>query len=258
MVSSGLLLSELKEGVLTITLNRPKVNAFNFELIAALQTAFKQAEREDQVRCVLLTGNGSVFSAGQDISEFKQTQQLSYRHHLQQTYNPLILQIRHLEKPVLAALNGPVSGAALGLALACDCRIASEEARFVVGFLAIGLAPDSAVSLLLPSLIGLGRAAEFAFSNEPINARQALEWGLVNRIVASSKLMEQASQWARQLAQGPIHSMGLAKRAFNKALLNNLDQVLDYEAHLQEIASKGSEHQEGVQAFFEKRPPRFG
>lgn len=250
-------LTELKDGVLTIALIRPKVNAFNTEMVAATRKAFKQAERDSQVRCVLLTGKGGFFSAGQDLAEAKQAKATSYRRHLQRTYNPLILQIRRLGKPVLAAISGAASGAALGIALACDLRIIADDARLVVGFLGIGLAPDSAVSLLLPSLIGLGRASEYAFSNDPINAEQALAWGLVNRVVPSAELSEQAAKWADTLAQGPIHVMGLTKRAFNKAVLGNLEGVLDYEAHLQEIARVSDEHEEGLQAFLDKRPALF-
>ncbi|HEX9028431.1 MAG TPA: enoyl-CoA hydratase-related protein [Anaerolineales bacterium] len=257
MSTSEIVLTEVNQGVLKITLNRPKVNAFNFELIAAVQAAFKQAERDAQVRCVLLTGSGSVFSAGQDVVEFRQAGEVAYRYHLQRTYNPLILQIRRLEKPVMAAINGAVSGAALGIALACDLRIAAVTARFVVGFGGIGLAPDSAVSLLLPTLIGLGRASEFTFSNLPISAEQALAWGLVNRVVPAAELSSQAAEWARLLALGPVHAMGLAKRDFNRAVLSNLEQVLDYEAHIQEVAGQRAEHKEGVTAFLEKRMPDF-
>lgn len=251
------LLTDLKDGVLTVVLNRPKVNAFNFELTEAVQNAFKQAQRDTQVRSVLLTASGSVFSAGQDIAEFKQVQGTSYRQHLQRTYNPIILQIRQLDKPVLAAINGPVSGAALGIALACDLRIAAETVRMVVGFLGIGLAPDSAVSLLLPALIGLGRASEYAFSNAPISAGEALALGLVNRVVPAPDLQARAAEWAAALAQGPVGAFGLTKRAFNKAVLPDLEQVLDYEAYIQDIAGQAPEHQEGVAAFLEKRMPRF-
>jgi 2-(1,2-epoxy-1,2-dihydrophenyl)acetyl-CoA isomerase len=257
MTEADLLLTELKQYVLTLTLNRPKVNAFNIELVLALQAAFKQAEADHQVRCVLLTGSGGVFSAGQDINEFLHTENLSYRRHLQKTYNPLILQIRQLSKPVLAAIQGAVSGAALGIALACDLRIASDDARFVVGFGGIGLAPDSGVSLLLPALIGLSRSLEFTFSNAPISAQQALNWGLVNRVVPASTLGEQAAAWARSLASGPVHAMALAKRDYNRAVLPHLEEVLEYEAHIQEIASKNAEHREGVEAFLEKYPPQF-
>ncbi len=255
--NEAILLSDLTSGVLTLTLNRPKVNAFNAALIQALQQALRLAARDAQVRCILLTAKGATFSAGQDLLEMQQAQGTSFRQHLLQTYNPLILQLRRLEKPVLAAVNGPVSGAALGIALACDLRIAAESARFVVGFLGIGLAPDSAVSLLLPALIGLGRATEFAFSNAPIHAEQALAWGLVNRVVPKAELENQARAYAQALALGPLGAFGLAKRAFNRAVLPNLEDVLDYEAHLQDIAARLPEHQEGVAAFLEKRLPQF-
>jgi 2-(1,2-epoxy-1,2-dihydrophenyl)acetyl-CoA isomerase len=249
--------TELEEGVLTITLNRPKANAFNMEMIDAVRAAFKRADRDSGVRTVLLTGSGRFFSAGQDVSDFQSDEPVSFRRHLGRTYNPLILQIRALEKPVLAGINGTVAGAALGIALACDLRIAAETAQFFVGFLGIGLAPDSAISLLLPGLIGLGRAAEVTFTNRPIQADQALEWGLINRVAPPEKLREQATTWARELARGPIHAMGLAKRDFNKAILPNLADVLDYEAYNQETAGQGEEHMEGLSAFLEKRLPEY-
>ncbi|MDX1437518.1 MAG: enoyl-CoA hydratase/isomerase family protein [Anaerolineales bacterium] len=257
MADDPVLLSELEDGVLKLALNRPKANAFNRELIEAAQKAFKQAGRDDAVRCVLLTGSGKIFSAGQDVGEFEGDSHVSFRQHLLKTYNPLILQMRRLEKPVLAAVNGAVAGAALGVALACDLRIASEEARFVVGFLGIGLAPDSAVSLMLPQIIGLGRATEAAFGNQPISAHQALEWGLVNRLAPPEALLEQAMDWARQLARGPVRAMGLAKRDFNKSILPGLTEVLDYEAHIQDIAGRGEDHKEGLAAFREKREPDY-
>ena len=250
-------LTDLSRGVLTITFNRPKVNAINAEMIQALQQVLREAGWNPEARVILLAARGSVFSAGQDIAEIKQAQGSSFRYHLLRTYNPLILQIRQLEKPVLVAINGPVSGAALGIALACDLRIAADTARFVVGFVGVGLAPDSGVSLLLPALIGLGRASEYAYTNAPIDAQRALELGLVNHVVPAEELESQAIALATALAQGPVHAMGLAKRAFNKAILPNLEQVLDYEAHLQDIAAKGDEHTQGLQAFLEKRPPDF-
>jgi 2-(1,2-epoxy-1,2-dihydrophenyl)acetyl-CoA isomerase len=250
----------LEDGVLVVTLNRPKANAFNFQMIAELQSTLRNAAKDPQARVVLLTGAGGIFSAGQDVKEFGQAAEegeLSFRQHLQRTYNPLILQIRQIEKPVLAALNGPVAGAALGIALACDLRIAADSARLVVGFLGIGLAPDSGVSLFLPTLIGLGRAAEFAYGNQPISADQALEWGLVNRVVPAEALPQSAFAWAAELAQGPVQAMGLTKRGFNRAIYPNLEQVLDYEAHNQEIAGHGVDHREGLTAFLEKRPPNY-
>jgi 2-(1,2-epoxy-1,2-dihydrophenyl)acetyl-CoA isomerase len=251
-------ITALNAGVLSITFDHPKANALTLEMIAAISAAFKQAERDPQIRCVLLSGRGANFSAGQDVMEIQQAVDTSFRSHLLHTYNPLVLQIRKLEKPVLAAINGTVSGAALGLALACDLRIAADTARIVVGFLGIGLAPDSGVSLFLPALIGLGRASEYLFTNAPIDAGQALALGLFNRLVPASELPERASELAASLAQGPQHAIGLTKRALNKAVLGNLEVVLDYEAHLQDIAGRGAELKEGVQAFLEKRPARFG
>ncbi|HZD56262.1 MAG TPA: enoyl-CoA hydratase/isomerase family protein [Anaerolineales bacterium] len=257
MSDSNPVLTELSGPVLKILLDRPKANAFNLEMIEALRAAFKQAERDEQVRCVLLTGSGKVFSAGQDVKDFMSPGDRSFRAHLQETYNPLVLQIRKLEKPVIAAINGAVAGAALGVALSCDLRIASDDARFVVGFLGIGLGLDSAVSLLLPALIGLGRAAQYAFTNAPISAQDALAWGLVNRLAPAGQLRDEAAAWAAQIAQGPVRAMGLAKRDFNKAVLGNLAQVLDYEAHNQDIAGRGPEHKEGLRAFVEKRSPSY-
>lgn len=257
MSDSDTVLIGIDNGVMAITLNRPKANAFNREMIEATQAAFKKAARDPQVRCVLLNATGDVFSAGQDVKEVRQVEDTSFRYHLQRTYNPLVIQIRRLEKPVLAAINGAVAGAALGIALACDMRIAAQEARFVVGFLGIGLSLDSAVSLFLPAIIGLGRATEHAFTNDPISAEQALAWGLVNRVVPSEELAGRAATWAAELARGPVRAMGLAKRDFNRAVLANLEQVLDYEAHNQDIAGRGEEHKEGVNAFLEKRSARY-
>jgi 2-(1,2-epoxy-1,2-dihydrophenyl)acetyl-CoA isomerase len=255
---SDLVRSDFKDGIFVITLSHPKANALSLEMVRLLQGAFKEAAQQRLARVVLLRGEGDDFSAGQDIHEMLKAEGESYRKHMQETYNPLVLQIRRLDLPVLAEIQGTVAGAALGLVLACDLRIASEEARFLVGFLGIGLAPDSAVSLFLPALIGLGRATEVTFTNEPITAQQALSWGLVNRVVPFHLLQASALQIAHALAMGPIHAMGLAKRDFNKAMYPHLEQVLDYEAHIQEIARFGTEHKEGVSAFVEKRPPKWG
>lgn len=256
-MSENILLTDLAEGVYTITLNRPKANAFNDDLIDATKAAFKQAKKNVAVRCVLLSAKGKLFSAGQDVAAFSDGERVSFRRHLLATYNPLILQMRRLEKPIIAAINGAVAGAALGIVLACDLRIASEKARFVVGFGGIGLAPDSAVSLMLPKIIGLGRAAEAIYFNQPITAKQALEWGLVNRVVSADELHAAATEWAVKLAQGPVNAIGFSKRALNKAILPNLEALLDYEAHIQEIAGNGPEHSEGLSAFLEKREPDY-
>ncbi|MBX3048258.1 MAG: enoyl-CoA hydratase/isomerase family protein [Anaerolineales bacterium] len=256
-MSEETILRDVKDGVLTLTLNRPKANAFDSPMVARLQGFLKDAAKDAAVRSVLFKANGKLFSAGQDVTEFGEGEHLSFRQHLQKNYNPLVLQMRQLEKPILAAIQGPTAGASLGIALACDLRIGTPAAKFVVGFGGIGLAPDSAVSLMLPSIIGLGRAAQATFFNEPINAEQALAWGLLNAVVAEEELEQTAWDWAARLAQGPVGAMGYAKRDFNKANLANLEEVLDYEAHTQEIAAQGADHQEGLAAFLEKREPKY-
>ena len=244
--------TDLQSATLILTLSRPeRANAFSLELIGELQDVFKQAASDSQVRAVVLTGAGRIFGAGQDIEEIKSYgADISYREHLLKMYNPLVLQIRQIEKPVIAAVNGPCAGASLGIALACDMRLASEKANFVVGFNGIGLVPDSAVSLFLPMLIGLGRAHEFTFTNAPISAQKAMEWGMVNRVCLPETLMPETMKLAAQLSAGPTGTYGLTKQAFNKAVLPNLEDVLNTEADLQEIAGHREEHREGVAAFF--------
>ena len=256
--TSATLSASLQAGVRTLTLNRPeRANAFNLELLNALLRAFDESERDPQTRVIVLTGAGNTFGAGHDVTDMETAAgKVSYREHLQQTYNPLILKIRQIEKPVIAAVNGMCAGASLGVALACDLRIAADEAAFVVGFSGIGLIPDSGVSLFLPSLIGLGRAAEFYFSNQPISAETAHKWGLVNRVVPFN-LMEAVQNTAAMLAMGPIGAYGKTKLAFNKAMYPHLEEVLAMEADLQEEAGRSKEHQEGVKAFLEKRIPNF-
>jgi len=250
------LLAKLHDAILTISLNRPeRANAFNFEMLHALQAALDQAAADRQIRCVILTGSGENFCAGHDVSEMLAAQggEVSYQKHLQETYNPLILQIRELELPVVAAVNGPVAGAGLGIALACDLRLAADTASFTVGFSGIGLVPDSGVSLLLPALIGLGRATEYTFTNQPITAEQALKWGLVNRVVPEAKLPSETRRVAAGLARGPIGAFGLTKRLFNRTMLPDLAEALELESELQEVASKAKEHADGVKRFLEKR-----
>jgi 2-(1,2-epoxy-1,2-dihydrophenyl)acetyl-CoA isomerase len=251
------LLTSTRAGSVIFTLNRPeRANSFNFEMVNELRGALVEAEKNPQIRCVVLTGAGQVFSAGQDISEMNQGELVSYRRHLEITYNPLILQIRGMGKPVIAAVNGPCAGAAFGVALACDLRIARSSAYFVVGFGAIGLAPDSGVSLFLPVHIGLGRAQEYFYSNKPITANQALLWGMVNQ-VGDADFQLLINQAADRLASGPPAAFALGKKAFNRAMLPNLEEMLAYEGILQEEAGKSAEHREGVSAFLGKRTPNF-
>lgn len=251
------LLTSTQSGTAVLTLNRPeRANSFNFEMVNELRNALADAEKNPQVRCVVITGGGKVFSAGQDITEMKRGTEISYREHLNKTYNPLILQIRNMGKPVVAAVNGPCAGAAFGVALACDLRIAKSNAYFVVGFSGIALAPDSGVSLLLPTYIGLGRAQEYFYSNKPITANQAYEWGMVNQ-VGGFNFQALVKQIADELASGPREAFAAGKKAFNHAVLPNLEEALTYEGILQEVAGKTAEHHEGVAAFLGKRKPKY-
>jgi len=249
--------ANFEAGSVILTLNRPeRANSFNFEMVTELRRALAEAEENPQVRCVVLTGSGDVFSAGQDISEMTKADTMSYREHLNKTYNPLILQIRGMGKPVIAAVNGPCAGAALGVALACDLRIAKSSAYFVVGFSGIALAPDSGVSLFLPTYIGLGRAQEYFYSNKPITAQQALDWGMVNW-VGEENFQTLIMQIAGNHAAGPLGAFAAGKQAFNRAILSNLEEILNYEGILQDEAGKSVEHREGVAAFLGKRKPNF-
>ena len=258
MAEASTLRTEQNGGVLTLTLDRPKANAFDLPLVDALVEALRRAESDSSVRCLVLTGAGKVFSAGQDVTAFAQgNEPVSFRHHLERTYNRLILRMRTLEKPIVGAINGAAAGAGLGVALATDVRIAAAGARFVFAFTGIGLTADSGTSLTLPLLIGLGRATEMAFTNAPVSAEQALAYGLVNRVVADEELPAAAAELAASLAQGPTRALGLTKRAFYHGLLASLPAVLDYEAHLQEIAGRTADHHEGVAAFLEKRAPAY-
>jgi 2-(1,2-epoxy-1,2-dihydrophenyl)acetyl-CoA isomerase len=258
MAETETLHAEQRGGVLTLTLDRPKANAFDLALVDALIDAFQRAEGDARVRCVVLTGAGRVFSAGQDVSALAQGDgYVSFRYHLERTYNRLILRMRSLEKPLVGAINGAAAGAGLGVALATDVRIAAASARFVFGFTGIGLTADSGTSLMLPLLVGLARANEMAFTNSPLSAEQALDYGLVNRVVPDDELASAAAELAVALAAGPTRALGLTKRAFYHAMLSSLPGMLEYEAHLQEIAGRTEDHHEGVKAFLEKRTPSY-
>ncbi len=261
-VAEQTLLAEQDGGVLTLTFNRAdKLNAFNDEMAAALNDALKRAERDAAVRCVILTGGGRGFSSGQDLGVFTERtaapEPPSIREHLQGGYNLITTRLRTMEKPVIAAVNGVAAGVGLSLALACDLRVAAENASFTLGFSRIGLIPDGGGSFMLPLLVGFGRAAELAFTSDRIDAREAHRIGLVNRLAPPEQLLETTGALARQLAAMPTRAIGLTKRAFNHHFLPDLGNWLDYEAHLQEIAGATRDHQEGVAAFIEKRPATF-
>jgi 2-(1,2-epoxy-1,2-dihydrophenyl)acetyl-CoA isomerase len=246
-----------REGaVLTITLNRPEVfNAFNAALHAGLQAALEEAADPD-IRAVVITGAGRGFCAGQDLKEFQQISG-SIRERLEQTYHPNIRLIRGLEKPVIAAVNGPCAGAGLSLAAACDIRIAADVATFVPGFIGIGLVPDSGGSWFIHRLLGFARAFEWMTSNRKLAAAEAHAWGLVSEVVDAEQLTARAAQLAGTYASLPTRGVGLTKRLFDHASTASLDEQLELEGELQQEATGTADFTEGVTAFLEKRPPRF-
>jgi len=245
--------------VATITLNRPDVrNASNDQMAEELQAALKSAERDASVRCVVLTGAGGAFCAGQDLAVMRERGEgVSFREHLGRTFNPIVTKIASLEKPIVAAVNGAAAGAGFGIALACDFRYASEKAKFLMAFIGIGLAPDSGTSFFLPRVAGLGRALEMAYTNEVVDAPTALSLGIANKVFPADQLMPATLEMAKKLAQGPTKGYGLTKRAMTRALGATLPEALEYEAHLQEVAGRSADHKEGVKAFLEKRSPHF-
>lgn len=246
-------------GVVTITLNRPdKLNAFDDRMIAETEAALKQAGRDEAVRCVVLTAAGRGFSSGQDLSSVQaRGESFSIGEHLRHGYHRLIRRMVRLEKPIIAAVNGIAAGAGCGVALAADLRIAASSASFMLAFSRIGLIPDSGVNWFLPRLIGYARAYEMAITAERVPAATALEWGLVNRVVPDEQLPEIATAYALQLASGPTIAFGLTKRAMQRGLDMTLDEALEYEAYLQEIAGRTADNAEGVAAFLEKRQASF-
>ena len=258
---SDTILYDVDAGVATITLNRPeKLNAFNDEMLKALEGALKQAEKDPAVRCVVITGAGRGFTAGQDLAAVQDRDRsggMSFREHLEHTYNRVIKKIRKMEKPVIASVNGVAAGAGASLALSCDLRICSEKASFIKSFIGVGLVPDSGSTFFLPRMVGYARAFELAITAERLSASDALGLGLANRVVAPEALAEATSEFAGRLAKAPTKAIGLTKRAMNRALTSSLDEALGYEAQLQEIAGGTADHAEGVAAFLEKRPPAY-
>jgi 2-(1,2-epoxy-1,2-dihydrophenyl)acetyl-CoA isomerase len=265
--------SEVAEWIATITLDRPEVlNAFDRALKEELLAALKQAARDADVRVVILTGAGRAFSAGQDLRErlpadTKGTAEAGdaappappapLDQELRERYNPIILAIRAMDKPVIAAVNGVAAGAGMSLALACDIRIASEAASFIEVFGRVGLVPDTGSTWFLPRLVGPAKALELMWTTDALDAPTALALGLVNRVVAADQLMGETRALAVRLASAAPLALALAKRAVNRGLEIGLPEALDYEASLQGIAGRSADYAEGVRAFIEKRPARF-
>ncbi len=254
------LLYSLSNGVCTITLNRPEVyNALNEQMKKELNEALKEAEKDPNVRCLVLRGAGDkAFCSGQDLKEHAgKDRRRSLKESLEKSYNPMIRKMRNIEKPIIGMINGVAAGAGLSIALACDMRIMADHAKLIEVFIRIALVPDSGSHWFLTRLVGMGKAFEYAALGNDITAAEAERVGLVNKVVPAAELESATMAIAEQLAKAPTKSIGLIKRALNKALSSDLDSLLDYEAYLQEIASLTEDHREGVQAFLEKRPAQF-
>lgn len=252
-------------GVFTITLNRPdSLNAYNEQMSIELAMALKTAQREDAIRCVVLTGSGRAFCSGQDLAEIRnrytepgEAREIDFAAHLRQKFNPIVSRLRTLEKPVIAAINGVAAGAGASFSFACDLRICARSAAFAMAFTNIGLVPDSAACLTLMQHVGYARAAELLMLGEKLPAEQALAWGLVNRVVEDADLPQKTAEIASKLAAMPTRALGLTKRLLNSAWTASLDDQLETEAFLQFTAGNTTDHREGVLAFLEKRKPKF-
>ena len=256
------LITEHRDGVLRLTLNRPDVlNSFNAPMAREVQDALAAAATNAGVRAVLLTGAGRGFCAGQDLAEAlpKEGEKTppDLGDFVRTTWNPIIRAIRTLEKPVVCAVNGTAAGAGANLAFACDIVFASSAATFIQSFAKIGVIPDSGGTFLLPRIVGLQRATALTMLAEKLSAEQAREFGLVYKVVAPESLLDEAEACAKQLATQPTRALGLIKRGFNHSLGVSLDAQLAYEEVLQREAGGTADYAEGVQAFLEKRPPRF-
>jgi len=257
------LLYEVAEGVATITINRAdSYNSFSLGTLEELKAAFRAAERDAQARAVVLTGAGKAFSSGADLVELgANLDGVDITGVLRGGLNTLCGQIRALEKPVIAAINGVAAGAGASLPLACDLRIASDKASFVfAAFVNIGLVPDAGGTYFLAQHVGVGRALELlwlADAQNRVSAQTALEYGIVNRVVPHDDLMGEVNHLARKLAQMPTRALGWTKRAVYNATDKSMADALDYEARMQSATFKTQDFREGVTAFLEKRPPVF-
>jgi 2-(1,2-epoxy-1,2-dihydrophenyl)acetyl-CoA isomerase len=256
-VSYETIICEKDNGLATITLNRPQsLNAFVPQMNQEVLEALKECERDKEVRCVMITGAGRAFCAGQDLKGRTPGQKGSLGASLREKYNPMIRQIRRMDKIVVAAVNGVAAGAGCNLALACDLRVASEEAKFIQSFVRVGLAPDSGGSFILPRLVGLSKAMELLLLGDTVDAREAQRIGLVARVFPSAEFSGSAKDIGARVAKAP-RGIALIKRALNHANLPSLEADLEYEACMQEIAGRTSDYDEGVRAFLEKRAPVF-
>ncbi len=262
MTEENILLIEKNSGVGTITLNRPdKLNAFSDELIFKLKDALKEMERDSAVKAVIITGAGRGFCAGADLASrsisMESAQKPSLGTHLRHRLNPIAVKIRQMEKPIIAAVNGVAAGAGMSLALVCDFRIAAEEASFIQAFTKIGLVPDTGSTFLLSRLIAPTKSFELMMLGDKLSSKEAFELGLLNKVVPAADLMKECQALAERLIGGATLAYALTKRAYNRAVFHDIEELLEYEASLQEIAGRSDDFMEGVKAFNEKRQPAY-
>lgn len=260
MTGSTILL-EVAEGVATITLNRPdRLNSFTSAMHTELRAALATVQRRAEVRCLLLTGAGRGFCAGQDLGDRAVAPGDSIPdlgESLEFNYNPLVRTLRELDMPVVVAVNGVAAGAGANLALAGDIVLAARSASFIQSFAKIGLVPDSGGTWILPRLVGPARAAGLALLGDKLDAATAEAWGLIWKCLDDEALMPEATALARRLAAGPTRGLALTKRALNQSAANTLDEQLALERDFQRMAGRSDDYREGVAAFAAKRPPAF-
>jgi 2-(1,2-epoxy-1,2-dihydrophenyl)acetyl-CoA isomerase len=247
--------------VLTVTMNRPEVlNAFNDAMLEELGEAMESAAQDPGVRCVVLTGSGRAFGAGQDLREFSAhpagENTVKVSQHLKK-YHRLVYAIRNMPKPVIAAVRGVAAGISCNIALACDLRIAADDARFIEAFARIGLVPDGGGGYFLPRLVGLGRALEMAMLAEEVSGPEAERIGLVNRCIPLVEFEAATHALAQRLAHGPTRSYALTKELMNRSFESDLSASLELEGELQDLARDSEDHREGVAAFLQKRRPKY-
>jgi enoyl-CoA hydratase/carnithine racemase len=261
---SNFLLYSQENHIVTLTMNQPERRnpLTGNSAVAEFLTAIDRIHDDTSVRCVVLTGNGPSFSAGGDIQEMSrqstpEVTEMKIRQDYRRGIQRLTLGLFNLEVPVIAAVNGHAIGAGLDLACMCDIRIASEKAKFAESFVKLGIIPGDGGAWLLPRIIGLSRAAELSFTGEMIDAKLALEWNLVSRVVAHEQLLDAANELALKITANPPHSVRLTKRLMREAIHARLDSVLELSAVFQAISHKTAHHKEAVDAFIQKRSPDF-
>lgn len=248
----------IEKNVGIIKLNRPDVlNSFNQDMALAFQHVLDECTHNPLVRAILITGEGRAFCAGQDLAEVISSEGPELQRIVKEHYNPIVLKIRTVEKPVVCAVNGVAAGAGANIALACDITLAGKSASFIQAFSKIGLIPDSGGTFTLPRLVGIQKASALMMLGEKISASDAEKMNMIYKSIDDDQLMNEAVLLAQKLAAMPTKAIGLTKRALNKSMINNLNSQLDLEEELQTEAGKSFDYNEGVKAFLKKRPPIF-